>query len=108
LRQARYLAKIGDLDSAKLAFRKAAYFAAGGDATAYLAIADFYLSLKDEVNAATALRYANYIDPNDPGIPKRFRQLGIVPGPSQQLEPPKPELFDHPWTPPTVQPTMYE
>ena len=99
LRQAKYLAKIGDLDSAKLAFRKGAYFAPPGDATPYLAVADFYLSIKDKANAATAVRYAAYINPNDPGIARRFRKMGIVPGPSQQLEPPKPELFEHPWSP---------
>ena len=40
LRQARYLVKMGDLDAAVVAFRKAAYFAPEGDAEPYLEMAD--------------------------------------------------------------------
>ena len=104
LRQAKYLVKVGDMDAAELAFRKAAYFAQEGDVTPYIAIADFYAAINDAPNTATALRYANYIAPGNPDVAERLRKLGIVPGPTQTLEPPKPAMLQKPWTPPT-QPT---
>ena len=100
LRQAKYLVKVGDVDSAKLAYRKAAYFAPSGDASPYIAIADFYISIDDQTNAATALRYGYYVNPKDGEVADRFRQLGLVPGPTQSLEPPKPEMLQKSWTPP--------
>lgn len=94
LRQAKYLIKIGDLDGAKLALRKAAYFAKKGDAKPYLVIADFYEQINDVPNAVTALRYAYFVDEDHPAIPDRFRRHGLVPGPTLKLEPPKPEMLD--------------
>ncbi len=93
LRQADYLAKMGDPDAARIAYRKAAYFADPKDPTPYIAIADFYASIGDEPNAVTALRYANYIDPGNLDVAERLRRFGIVPGPTIAEPPPKPELL---------------
>ncbi len=92
LRQARYLVRIGDPDGAAAAYRKAAYFAPRGDAAPYLELADYYLSINDIPNGTIALRYAYYEDPDTLGLAERFRRLGIVPGPTVGLEPPKPRL----------------
>jgi Flp pilus assembly protein TadD len=93
LRQARYLVKMGDLDAAVVAFRKAAYFAPEGDAEPYLEMSAFYDSINDQPNALRALRYAYWVDPDHPDIPDRFRAFGKVPGPTLQEEPPKPEIM---------------
>lgn len=103
LRQARYLFRLSDMDAAKLAYRKAAYFALEGDAGPYLAICDFYASLSDIPNVVLALRYAYHVDPTNPEVSHRLRELGEVPGPAQSLVPPKPELFTASWVPPASQ-----
>jgi tetratricopeptide (TPR) repeat protein len=82
LRQARYLAKAGDADGAKIAFRKAAAFAADDDPGPYVAMADFYESLSDGRNTVAALRRAHTLRPGDQRIANRLRQYGLVPGPS--------------------------
>lgn len=93
LRQARYLVKMGDLDAAVVAFRKAAYFAPEGDAEPYLEMSTFYDSINDQPNALRALRYAYWVNPEHPEIPDRFRSFGKVPGPTLREEPPKPEIM---------------
>jgi len=93
LRQGDYLAKAGDPDAARLAYRKAAYFADPKDPEPYLTIADFYASLGDQPNAVTALRYANYVDPGNLEVAERLRRFDIVPGPTIAEAPPKPALL---------------
>lgn len=93
LRQGEYLAKAGDPDAARLAFRKAAYFADKNDPEPYIAIADFYISIGDQPNAVTALRYANYVDNGNLEAAERLRRFGIVPGPTVIEVPPKPALL---------------
>lgn len=93
LRQADYLTRAGDLDSATVAYQKAAYFADDKDESVYVAIADFYGSINDVPNATQALRYAYYINPHNPQVESRFRKYGIVPGPTQAEPPPKPEML---------------
>ncbi len=93
LRQGKYLAKAGDPDAARLAFRKGAYFAAPNDPEPYIAIADFYTAIGDQPEAVTALRYANYVDPGNRDVAERLRQFGIVPGPTVTEAPPKPDLL---------------
>ncbi len=93
LRQGEYLAKAGDPDAARLAFRKAAYFADLDDPEPYIAIADFYTAIGDQPNAITALRYANYVDDGNLGVAERLRRFGIVPGPTITEAPPKPALL---------------
>lgn len=93
LRQAEYLVKIGDLDGAKLAYRKAAYFADPKDESPYLGIAAFYESIHDVPNAVAALRYAYYVNPANPKVAAGLRRFGVVPGPTVAEAPPKPELL---------------
>ena len=92
LRTGKFMAKAGDADGAKLALQKAAYFAPMGDPVPYLAIADFYASVNDLENRVQALQYALYMDPDLPETRNRLEGLGIVPGPTQYREPPKPEI----------------
>jgi len=89
LRQAEYLAKLGDVDAAVIAYRKAGYFAEDGDSEPFVKMADFYESVGDSANAVQALRFAYWMDPETPGLPARFRKYGIVPGPTVGLEPPR-------------------
>lgn len=91
LRQGRYLEKTGDLDNALLAYRKAGLWSAPNDARPYIAMADLYEALGDRPNTLKALGMAYYSNPNDPGLPDRFRKHGIVPGPTVGIKPEKAE-----------------
>ncbi|MEM9418152.1 MAG: tetratricopeptide repeat protein [Planctomycetota bacterium] len=94
LRKAKYLGLLGDADGQKTALEKAGYFAPRGDATPYIAIADFYIAVNDVPNAKQALRFGYNEDPSSDEVKDRLRGLGIVPGPTIAEEPPKPELVD--------------
>ncbi len=85
LRQAQYLAKSGDVDGAKLAYRKAGQFAQPDDATPFVSMAEFYDSINDRQNAITALRCAYGIDPRSIKLRNRLRSFGVVPGPTIAL-----------------------
>jgi tetratricopeptide (TPR) repeat protein len=87
LRQAKYLGLIGDVDGAKLAYRKALKFAPKDDPSPYLAMADYFASVGDTQGAITALGKAYYISPRNERIAERFRRLGIVPGPTVAIKP---------------------
>ena len=93
IRQGKFLAKMGCIDEAAIAYRKAAHFSAPDDPTTYIAIADFYESINDFENTRLSLRYAYYIDPNHPGLADRLRKIGIIPGPTIRLQPPKPAIL---------------
>ena len=92
LRQGKYLARIGDMDKAKLAYRQAAYFAPPGDVKPYELLAKFYESINDIDDAKKAWRYAYYVKPGDPRIADALRRYNIVPGPTAKLKPPKPGM----------------
>ena len=89
MRQGRYLMELGDVDAAKLSYRKGAYFAADGDAGPFVALADFYESIGDTSGAIEALRYAFAITPKNRALQDRLRRYGIVPGPTVGLVPEK-------------------
>ncbi len=98
LRQATYLAKAGDIDGARTAFKKAAAFADRRDPTPYVEAALFFEQIGDIPSAVDTLRYAYYVDwldrsTTDPRIGEMLRKYGVVPGPTVAAEPPKPELF---------------
>jgi len=88
LRQGRFLTRIGDVDAAMLAYRKAAAVAEPGDADPMLAIAALYESTGDNANALLYLRYAYYQQPANLFIADELRRHGMVPGPTAGLEPP--------------------
>ena len=100
-RKARFLAKADDVDGAALAYRQAAYFSRNEDEAIYVEIADFYEQRGDYDKALQALKWAYYINDERLDLPNRFRQLGVVPGPTTKEPPPEPayagaRLFDLP------------
>jgi len=90
-RKARLLAMAADIDGAALAFRQAAYFSRNETEDIYIEIADFYIGLGDQDKALQALKWAYYINPENPGTATRFSTLGYVPGPTLAEQPPQPE-----------------
>jgi tetratricopeptide (TPR) repeat protein len=100
-RKARFLAKANDIDGAALAYRQAAYFSRNDDEDIYIEIADFYHQRGDYDKELQALKWAYYINDENPQLPDRFRQIGYVPGPTMKDPPPQPEyagarIFDLP------------
>ena len=89
-RQARYLALVGDIDGAALAYRKAAYFSKNATEEIYIEIADFYESIGDQPHAVQSLKWAYWINPKHTQLPERFRKYGLVPGPTLREPPPTP------------------
>jgi len=89
LRQATYLYKLGDVDGARVAYRKAAFFAKKDDPTPYLRQADYFEAIGDEDAALTALLHALYIIPDNPRLHDRIRGYGVAPGPTVALPPAK-------------------
>lgn len=108
LRQGGYMAKIGDVDAAEVAFRKAVHFARPDDPEPYVASSAFYELIGDRARAATALRRAYAISPGDVEIRSRLRHYGIVPGPTVAMpaEPkgPPPVAATPPAAPPPTAP----
>ncbi len=94
LRQGAYLQKMGDIDAAEAAYRKAAYFAKPGDVKPYLALAAFYDRINDPTKALQALRWAYYVNPQSPEVSDRLRDHGEVPGPTIAERPPQPETVE--------------
>ncbi|MBX2852621.1 MAG: hypothetical protein KTR15_12855 [Phycisphaeraceae bacterium] len=90
-RKARFLAKANDIDGAVLAYRQAAYFSRNETEAIYIELAEFYEGLGDYPKAVQALKWAYYINDENPSIPDRFRKLGVVPGPTLKEAPPQPE-----------------
>lgn len=87
LRQGEYLARIGDMDGAEGAYRRAAHFARDGDVRPFLALARFYQNRNDMTKGVRALRWAYYVDPNNAEVAERLRDHGLVPGPTVAEEP---------------------
>jgi predicted Zn-dependent protease len=86
-RLGRYNAKLGDPDGAERAFKMAAKVDAGKTLEPQIALADFYHSIGDKVNEKRRLRMALYIDPSNPQLYTRLKDLGEIPGPSLALHP---------------------
>lgn len=90
-RKARFLAKANDIDGAALAYRQAAFFSRNETEDIYIELAEFYEGLGDYPKAVQALKWAYYINDENPTLPNRFRKLGVVPGPTLKEAPPQPE-----------------
>jgi tetratricopeptide (TPR) repeat protein len=86
-RLGRYSAKLGDADEAQTALLTAAKIDGGTTIGPQMALADFYAGIQDRSNALTRLRMALYIEPTNPEIAARIRELGEIPGPSYALPP---------------------
>jgi tetratricopeptide (TPR) repeat protein len=87
LRQAKYLGLAGDADGAVLSYKKAARIADKGDATPYLAAADYYASIHDKESQVTALRRAYTADRENPIVLQELNLAGLTPGPALYLPP---------------------
>ncbi len=87
IRKARLLAKMGDHDSALVAYIKAVKIAKPTDVEPYVALADFYESVGKKTDALAMLRRAHGIAPEDEAIADRLRGYGVVPGPAATLPP---------------------
>ncbi|MHC4274773.1 MAG: tetratricopeptide repeat protein [Planctomycetota bacterium] len=89
LRLARYAARLGDADSAQTAFETAIVLDDGRTVEPYLQTAKFAEDLGDMDQALRRLRQAYGINPRDPRVGQRLRELGEVPGPTIVLPPGK-------------------
>lgn len=87
IRLGRYLQEGGDADSAEQALKQAARVDGGRTIAPQIALADFYHTIGDKTNEVKRLRMALFIEPNNPEINKRLRDLGEIPGPSLALTP---------------------
>ena len=96
IRQGRFAAKMGDADSAVTAFRTAIRIDGATTPGPQLALADFYRSIGDKDNEFKYLRYALFLDPQNPEIPNRIRALGQIPGPSLAMPPETPDAPSKP------------
>jgi len=82
LRLGRYSAELGDADTALTAFETAIEIDAGRSAEPYVQTALFSQQLGDLDGALRRLRQAYRIDPDNPVVDQRLRDLGEVPGPT--------------------------
>lgn len=94
LRQANFLQRTGDLDGARLALRKAAYFSDPGDPQPHLELADFYELIGDTEAARRSLRHAYFLQPDHPEVGPRLEGYGVVLGPAAGLRPPAPATLE--------------
>ncbi len=78
MRQGKYLALSGDFDGAKTAYDKAARFAAPNDPEPWKAIASFYRKLGDQKNESIALLKLYEMNPRDPRVRQRLRELNVL------------------------------
>ncbi|MEM7681348.1 MAG: hypothetical protein AAF288_05270 [Planctomycetota bacterium] len=90
LRDGEYMARIGDHDAAAGAFEKASYFANPLDPEPHLARGRFFESISDRESATIAYRHAYTVAPDSVEAREALRGLGLVPGPTLLLEPPRP------------------
>lgn len=87
LRLGRYSAELGDADTALAAFETAIEIDAGRSVEPYVQTALFSQQIGDLDAALRRLRQAYKIDPDDPRVDQRLRDLGEVPGPTLALPP---------------------
>ena len=82
LRLGRYSAELGDADTALTAFETAIELDAGRSTDPYIQTALFSQQIGDLDGALRRLRQAYRINPGDPAVDQRLRDLGEVPGPT--------------------------
>jgi cytochrome c-type biogenesis protein CcmH/NrfG len=87
VRLGRFTARTGDADGAEHALLTGARLDQGRSAAIQLALADFYRSIGAHDKERLRLRMAFSLDPQNPEIPQRLRELGEIPGPSLALPP---------------------
>lgn len=87
LRLARYSLLMGDGDGAELAYLTAARLDGGRTLDLQITIAQFYLSIGDNLSAYERFRMALFLDPDNEVVYRELRTLGYVPGPSLAIPP---------------------
>ncbi len=87
LRLGRYSAELGDADTALTAFETAIELVAGRSVDPYVQKALFSQKICDLDGAFHRLRQAYRINPDDPVVDQRLRDLGEIPGPTLGLPP---------------------
>ncbi len=87
LRLGRYAAELGDADTALTGFETAIELDAGRTIEPYVQAALFSQQIGDLDEALRRLRQAYEINPGDPRVDQRLRDLGEVPGPTLALPP---------------------
>ncbi len=86
-RLGRYQTKLGLNDDASQAFTMAAKIDGGKTLDPQLALARFYRHIGDKQSEIRRLRMALSLDPSNPEIYVRLKELGEIPGPSLALTP---------------------
>ena len=87
LRLGRYAAELGDADTAVTGFETAIELDGGRTIEPYVQAALFSQQIGDLDEALRRLRQAYQINPDDPRVDQRLRDLGEVPGPTLALPP---------------------
>ena len=87
LRLGRYAAELGDADTALTGFETAIELDGGRTIEPYVQAALFSEQIGDLDEALRRLRQAYEINPGDPRVDQRLRDLGEVPGPTLALPP---------------------
>ncbi len=82
LRLGRASLKVGDTDTAQLAFTQAAKVDKGQTVEAQLGMVDYHLAVRDPASATRRLRMAYFISSLDPEVQERIRLLKPVLGPT--------------------------
>ena len=83
----RYHTLIGKPDEARASLVTAARLAGPSRIEPQMALAEMYRSLKDPEREIQRLRMALWIEPENPRIADRLRELGQVPGPTFAIPP---------------------
>ncbi len=86
-RLGEYAVRLGNLDEAQQAFRTAAKLDQGRTVGPQLRLSDFYGSIGDRTRQVRRLRMAFAIEPANPDVLQKARDLGEVIGPSFALMP---------------------
>lgn len=86
-RLGRYMARVGDVDTAQRALLTAARLDRGRTTELHLELADFYEGVGDRERALDRLRMALFLEPDNEGVRQRIRAYDEIPGPSFALQP---------------------
>lgn len=84
---AKYSIELGDADTAKTAVETAIELDSGVSVEPYLLASSCAQRSGDLTLAVRRLRQAYWINPTDPRVSSRLRELGEVPGPTLAIEP---------------------
>jgi thioredoxin-like negative regulator of GroEL len=87
IRSARYAQALGHPDEAQTALLTATRIDAGRSFDVQLALADFYKTVGDRGKMVQRLRYAYFLNPENPQLQRSIREAGEVPGPTFGLVP---------------------